>query len=93
MFEFAPHFTIFVPQFKTSNAISNKKIVGGNIISKKLITDIPLHYTDDLAKEIIYSNIQSDFNTCMTIANHRIAIIEENYNYFDSDNEFKEIHK
>lgn len=86
-----PHFTIFVPQFKTSNAISNKKIVGGNIISKKLITDIPLHYTDDLAKEIIYSNIQSDFNTCMTIANHRIAIIEENYNYFDSDNEFKEI--
>ncbi|MCL6695274.1 hypothetical protein [Acinetobacter baumannii] len=86
-----PHFTIFVPQFKTSTSVSNKKIVGGNIINKKLITDIPLHYTDDFAKEIIYSNIQSDFNTCITIANHRISRIEDNYKYFESDNEFKEI--
>ncbi|MDI1276143.1 hypothetical protein [Methylobacter sp.] len=62
-----PLVDFFTPDFKSSgnqitSATKIKQDVSGNVFNSKLITPIPLKYTDNKAKEIIFDSIRKDID-------------------------------
>ena len=67
-----PIIPILIPKFKSSKSVSHHKINSGAVVNDKLIFNIPLHYTDNVAKELIFQRLQNDVeyivNVCTIIA-------------------------
>ena len=62
-----PLIELFVPKFKTSGTQITSKTrvkhdIQGNAFNNKLITPIPLSYSDNKAKEAIFDSIKADIN-------------------------------
>lgn len=57
------------------------KIENGIEFKSKLITEIPLHITDDVALEILFKKINSDLNLTVEWANTEIEELLNSYNY------------
>jgi hypothetical protein len=56
------------------------KIKNGNQVKTKLITDIPLNITDDIAMEILFKKINADVQVTLNWADSKIKLLKNNYN-------------
>lgn len=67
-----PLIPILIPKFKSSSSISHQKINSGAIVNDKLIFNIPLHYTNSIAKELIFQRLVNDIeyitNVCTIVS-------------------------
>ncbi|MGZ3921977.1 MAG: hypothetical protein ACXVC7_16875, partial [Bacteroidia bacterium] len=82
-----PLVDFFIPDFKSSGnqitaATIVKKDVRGNVFNSKLITPIPLHYTDNDAKEIIFDAIKKDINHVTYHCEKKVDEIMKRYEKF-----------
>lgn len=84
-----PIFDIIVPVFKSSqssNTVSHKTNLADNgnekTIFKKLLTDIPLSFTDSKAVELILSDIIKDIDHVVYCSEIAIAKTMQNYNHY-----------
>lgn len=78
-----PNHKIITPKFKSSTILPNtniRKIHNKDLVSIKLITNIPLSYSDSHAKEIIFEKILLDINYIVSCAKE---LCEKNLNKFD----------
>lgn len=56
------------------------KLSNGNQVKTKLITEIPLNITDEVAMDILFKKIQNDINLTLDWANYKIEQLNNNYN-------------
>jgi hypothetical protein len=69
------------PQDNVRGIEKRIKIQNGVEVKSKLITEIPLNITDDVALEILFKKINSDLNLAVDWANCEIKELLNSYNY------------
>ncbi|ENZ1200860.1 hypothetical protein IIQ43_18225 [Acinetobacter oleivorans] len=73
---------ISTPKFKTSTNQSHQKVKTGKIVNDKLIFDIPLTYTDNIAKERIFKKINYDIDLITMLSKKYSEKIVKKYNNY-----------
>lgn len=56
------------------------KLRNGNQVKAKLITEIPLNITDDVAMDILFKKIKNDIKLTLDWANYKVEQLNNNYN-------------
>ncbi|MAY40782.1 MAG: hypothetical protein CMI05_00460 [Oceanospirillaceae bacterium] len=77
-----PLYDFIVPEFKSaSNGFkTHRKVVDGNLYSSKLITDIPLSYTDKKAMSSLLISLDDDISHVVSAARRAVKKIMHGYN-------------
>lgn len=76
-----PLYDFIVPEFKSApNGFkTHRKVVDGNLYSSKLITDIPLSYTDKKAMSSLLINLDNDISHVVSAAKRAVEKIMQGY--------------
>ncbi|MDC4659369.1 hypothetical protein OHV69_12920 [Acinetobacter baumannii] len=80
-----PLTAILVPKFKNTKKSTHHKINTGKIVNDKLIFNIPLHYTDNTAKELIFQRLQYDEKFIIDICSDLAEKIKKKYEEYYSN--------
>lgn len=77
-----PVYPILIPKFKNTRSISHHKVETGKIINDKLILNIPLSYSDSLAKEKIFQQINLNMKYIIDICELKCSEIKQKFDIF-----------
>ncbi|MDE1462585.1 hypothetical protein [Spartinivicinus poritis] len=80
-----PLYELIVPEFKSSSKTfkTHRKIINGEVFSRKLITDIPLSYTDSQAMESLLISLENDISHVVTACKKAVDVIMKGYSIRD----------